>query len=1047
MASDTTIAATERSVGVGGHTPWWRSVAVIPVVGAAALICAAAWGAATFSEQHRARALQGAKLAVEQLATAAEAVVNRQFLQVDGALASVQSLLSRTSDVGAEDFDEQGAIRGLRFLSFQAFAFRDLFLFERHGRIRAAARRLPANWLFPADPETVLRLSAAGAGAIVGPQRNPATGDWVVYMVRRSKVVGLPEAYVAAEVPTSLITTPLSAFADRVGVVVMLERTNGTVLAQLPKRDDAVGRNSTEVLGLDGSGGKVGSSLADADPAPITAVKTTLYSDLMVRVSLDRDAALADWKRDRTHLAWVVSGGCLVLILLAGLVSFGMHRQMVLGAESRRARAVLEDAVEAMSDGFVMWDDHDRLVTCNATYRDLYRLSSPFIVPGALFADVIRGGALAGQYPQAGNNIERFVDEMIAWRQSAEGSFERLLPDGRWLLITERKTASGGYVGIRTDITAFRKALNDLADANGKVGIMLEERETRTKLFDAALNNMTQGLLMVDADSRIIVANGRFRELFDIDHSLDLEAMTLRDVFGILKASKGPFAITADTIVDWQLAIARAHGLGEQVIEGEGERALTVMQRPMPAGGFVATYEDVTDRQRAEKRIRYLAHHDPLTKLQNRAIFRHELEAALLAERPAGAGVALLYLDLDRFKEVNDTLGHPLGDALLVAVAARLKNCLRPGDAIARLGGDEFAVVLTAPSAVQIAETLGDSFIRVICEEFIVEGHRISVGASIGVAVAEVHDVDPDLLLKQADLALYEAKAQGRNRICVFQSEMAEKLQERLRLEADLRRGLERGEFDIDYQPIFALGSDCITGYEALIRWNHPEGGRISPATFLPLAEGNGLINDIGAWCLGRACADMATFPDEPRIAVNVSPVQLKSETLIDAVCEALARSGMQPGRLELEITETALLDEDPRIERNLFALRALGVRIALDDFGVGFSSLNHIRRFPFDKIKIDKVFIREATEKQDSLAIVRSIVNLAEELSMTTTAEGIETEAQLRLVEELGCTEGQGYLLGRPASVSANLLRMIKGQRQGKNGLRTGSQPIARRA
>jgi PAS domain-containing protein len=592
------MTEAERSVGKDGHTAWWRSVAVIPVVGAATLICAAVLGAIAFSEQHRMRSLQSADRAVEQLAATAEAVVNRQLLQVDGALASAQMLLSSPVDVGATEFDENGAKRSLRFFSFQAFAFRDLFLIEQHGRIRAAARRLPTNRLFLADTEAVLRLSAAGAGAgaLVGPQFNPATGDWVVYVVRRSKVAGLPEAYVAAEVPTALITTPLSTFADRAGLVVMLERGDGTVLARLPQRDDVIGKNSAEVLGLDRSGGEADSSVAGPDPAPITAVKTTLYSDLLVRVSLDRDAALADWKRDRTHLVWVVSSGCLVLMLLAGLISFGMHRELRLGAESRRARAMLEDAVEAMSDGFVMWDDQDRLVTCNATYRDLYRLSSPFIFPGALFADVMRGGARAGQYPQAGDDTERFVDEVIAWRRSARGSFERLLPDGRWLRITERKTASGGYVGIRTDITAFKKALNDLADANGKVGIMLAERETRTNLFDAALNNMTQGLLMVDEGGRIIVENGRFRELFDIDHALDLETMTLHDVFALVKATKGPFAATADTIVDWQLTVARAHRLSEQVIEGEMDRSLTVMQRPMPAGGFVATYEDVTDR-------------------------------------------------------------------------------------------------------------------------------------------------------------------------------------------------------------------------------------------------------------------------------------------------------------------------------------------------------------------------------------------------------------------------------------------------------------------
>lgn len=1015
-----------------GNTPWWRYVSGLLVVGALLLCAGLIWSAFAFSDQHRERSLQRAERAVEQLATAAEAIVNRQLLQVDGALASVHLLLSGSSDVSSGEFDEQAAARGLRVLSYQAFAFRDLFLLERDGRIRAAARRIPASRVFPADPEAALRSAGTGAGAIIGPLRNPTTGDWVIYVVRRTQVAGLKDAFVAAEVPTGLVTTPLTTIADRAGLLVMLQRGDGTVVAQLPHREEVIGSRATEPFEFGGPEESDEHIRPGTDNAPISSAKTTLYSDLVVRVVLDRNTALADWMRDRQHLIWVLNGACLVILLLAGLVSFGIYHQGRLAAESRRSQAMLEDAVEAMSDGFVMWDAEDRLVTCNATYRDLYRLSAPFIVEGARFADVMRGGALAGQYPQAGEDIERFVADLIAWRQSAEGSFERLLPDGRWLMVTERRTASGGFVGIRTDITAFKKALGDLASANTQVGIMLEERETQTKLFDTALNNMTQGLLMVGSDGVIIVMNRRFRELFGIGQALERESIALRDMFTAVSQSGEAFAATAGDILRWQETLARSRHFGEQIVVGAEDQALSVTQRPMPDGGFVATYEDVTDRQKAERRIRYLAHHDPLTKLQNRTVFRRELEAALMAERPAGTGVALLYLDLDRFKEVNDTLGHPLGDALLIAVASRLKGCLRSTESISRLGGDEFAVVLTAKSAISLAETLAERFIRVISEEFAVDGHRITVGASVGVAVAEPGDCDADLLLKQADLALYEAKAQGRNRFCVFQSEMAEKLEERLRLEADLRGGLDRGDFDIDYQPIFALGSDRITGFEALLRWNHPERGRISPATFVPLAEDNGLIIDIGAWCVARACADMVAFPGEPRIAVNVSPVQLKSETLSDVVCEALAVSGMPPGRLELEITESALLEDDPRIEKNLFALRALGVRIALDDFGVGFSSLNHLRRFPFDKIKIDQVFVREATEKHDSLAIVRSIVRMAEELSMTTTAEGIETEAQLRLVQELGCTEGQGYLLGRPASITANLLRSIDGAQHG---------------
>jgi diguanylate cyclase (GGDEF)-like protein len=425
---------------------------------------------------------------------------------------------------------------------------------------------------------------------------------------------------------------------------------------------------------------------------------------------------------------------------------------------------------------------------------------------------------------------------------------------------------------------------------------------------------------------------------------------------------------------------------------------------------IVNVVDDVTERRRAADRIAHLAHYDALTDLPNRVLFREQIEREL---RRTGGGeqFALLYIDVDEFKGINDSLGHHVGDELLKAVAGRIRSCLREGDLVARLGGDEFAVIQTAVGDARDVVEFVAQIHQAIRQPYDCLGHLLTTDASIGIALAPQDGTDLDQLIKNADLAMYGAKADGRRTSRFFEPVMDARAKARLTMERDLRQAMVDGGFEIHYQPLVDLGSDEVTGCEALLRWRHPERGMISPAEFIPVAEDTGLIVDLGEWVLRTACAEAATWPDRIRLAVNVSPVQLKCPTLALKITSALAASGLAPNRLEIEITEAVLIRDDETALAILHQLRAIGIRIALDDFGTGFSSLSYLKRFPFDKIKIDRCFVSDITEPDGSAVIVQAVVNIAAARNMTTTAEGVETLQQKEMLRALGCTQMQGYL------------------------------------
>jgi diguanylate cyclase (GGDEF)-like protein len=550
--------------------------------------------------------------------------------------------------------------------------------------------------------------------------------------------------------------------------------------------------------------------------------------------------------------------------------------------------------------------------------------------------------------------------------------------------------------------------------------------QIQNQRFDAALNNMSQGLALFDGAARLVVCNERYRQLYGLSDEQTVPGTSLQDLIGGCRdLANQPFAV--DKVVAAILdRVMRPGPTSHELSFGDG-RIVAVANQPMEGGGWLSTHEDVTERRHTEEKIRRLAENDLLTGVANRVHFLERIEEARRRLDTERLPFSVLMLDLDRFKHVNDSLGHAAGDALLKELAARLKGALRTEDVLARLGGDEFAVIQTPPrdfracdDATEImresAIVLASRIIDLIDQPFDIDGHKVVVGASIGIALAPKDAVHANELMKKADLALYAIKGAGRNGFAFFDQAMAATADERHRLEVDFREGLARNEFELYYQPLVDAHSRRVCGMEALVRWNHPDQGLIAPDRFIAMAEDTGLVGTLGEWILQTACAEAATWPEDVKIAINISPVQFRKTNLLDVIMCALVESGLSPERLEIEITERVLLEWEADHLSTLHQLKNLGISVALDDFGTGYSSLSYLTAFPFDKLKIDRSFTRDLLAHDQCGAIVCAIINLGRSLDMITVAEGVETEAQLQVLRAAGVHQVQGYLIGRPA-------------------------------
>jgi diguanylate cyclase (GGDEF)-like protein len=562
-------------------------------------------------------------------------------------------------------------------------------------------------------------------------------------------------------------------------------------------------------------------------------------------------------------------------------------------------------------------------------------------------------------------------------------------------------------------------------------------------MFDTALNSMLQGMLVWSPEHRLQLVNDRFFIMYGLLPASIGPGMTVREMVDALirlglYLDNEPELVCAD--ITGRLTARRSTQIEKEVRTG---RLVRIAYEPMANGGTVITFDDVTEKRRNEQRIAFMAHHDALTGLPNRVLLQEYMDEAV-GQLGEDRHYAVLCLDLDHFKEVNDTLGHAAGDELLRLVAGRLRHCARDHDMVARLGGDEFAIVLVGPIggpappaslAARVIESIGAPY-RLV-------GRHIVIGTSIGIALFEPGMLGAEFL-KRADVALYRAKEE-RGTFAFYEPGMDAHLKARHELEVDLRLAVQHGEFELHYQPLYNLAEDRVTGFEALVRWNSPTRGQVSPADFIPLAEQTGLIVPIGEWVLRTACGEAAAWPDHVGVAVNLSPVQVKNKRLMTIVRETLEATGLPARRLELEITETVLLQDTEVVMVLLRSLHDLGVRISMDDFGTGYSSLNYLLRFPFDKIKIDRSFISElrgapadteaATAASEALLasarnaaiIVRTMIGLGNNLGIATLAEGVETAEQFAQIRRKGCTEVQGYFLSRPRP--ANEIEAIRQQ------------------
>jgi diguanylate cyclase (GGDEF)-like protein/PAS domain S-box-containing protein len=671
----------------------------------------------------------------------------------------------------------------------------------------------------------------------------------------------------------------------------------------------------------------------------------------------------------------------------------------------------LDAALENMSQGLAMFDAAQHLIVCNRRYAEMYGLTPEQVKSGTTVRQIFEY-RLANGYYQI-RDSERFIE---SWSKDFGENSSRVqeLANGRIINVSRRRTISGGRVVTHEDITEREQLNARLERQNALLKEHEEKLEKQNLVLDTALNNMVHGLAMYDAEQRLVICNRRFADMYALPSELTQPGTALRRIIEH-RVARGEFpGESAEEVIRSARKRLAANESVEYVSQLGDTRHIAVTVQPMPAGGTVTTHYDITAQRRSEAKIEHMALHDTLTELPNRVLLNQRIEQALEEVEPGGV-VAVHLLDLDNFKTVNDTLGHAAGDKLLKLVADRLRTLIRDTDTIARMGGDEFAIIQVAIGQSADATALAYRAIDTVGEPYLIEGREVVIGTSVGIAVAPTDGQTAEQLMRNADLALYRAKADGRRTYRFFEPDMDAQMQVRQALEDDLRKALPGGEFEVHYQPVVNLKSDDVSGFEALIRWRHPEKGLVAPGTFIPLAEEIGFIVPLGEWALREACAAAAKWPGDLKVAVNLSPVQFRGPGLVEVVVSALAASGLPAERLELEITENILLDDSEATISTLYQLRALGVRIALDDFGTGYASLSYLQSFPFDKIKIDRSFVKDIADGVGSLNIVRAVTAMAKGLGMTTTAEGVETKEQLEIVRAEGCTEIQGYLFSKP--------------------------------
>lgn len=748
--------------------------------------------------------------------------------------------------------------------------------------------------------------------------------------------------------------------------------------------------------------------------ARLVAVQPIRGYPLVINVAISEYAALSNWRHRTTLIA--LGTGLAVLCSLLLLYAFnGQYRRLLRSEESlaeREARLAertqelkgvnhrIDSALNNMLQGLAMFDAQTRLVVCNRQYIEMYGLSTDIVKEGCTLRALLEHRVETGTFF---DNIGDYIGQVMRMISTGEPMVTITeLPDGRTFCVTNKPVGDGSWVATHEDISPRKRAERELDRTRNFLNIVIDSVPTPLVVKSAK-------------DNRYILVN-RAAEKFYADKREDIIGKTVFDFFStedaniITSRDRQALDIGHLTFEDYFMRTSKI-----------GERYVTSKRVAIPGANgtpdfLLTVLDDVTERKQNEQKIVHLAHHDPLTDLPNRAAFSAQLDAAIEAATAADSKFALLCMDLDRFKEVNDLFGHAAGDSVLLEIGRRLK--VISGEAfLSRLGGDEFTLIVNGPQP-ESARAVAEQLIAAMTEDIDSDGRKLRAAMSIGIAVFPDDGAEIATLLRNADAALYRAKSEGRGIIRFYEAEMDKLLHDRRALQNDLTDAVKRAELTLYYQPQARVTGQII-GFEALLRWNHPARGFVPPNTFIPLAEENGVIIPIGEWVLREACREAASWPKPLQIAINLSPVQFRHGDLVGLVHSVLLETGLAPERLVLEITEGALMDDYSRAVSLLRRLKSLGVRIAMDDFGTGYSSLSYLQSFPFDKIKIDQTFISNLERNNQSAAIVRAVLGLGQKLNLLVVAEGVENQEQLAILRHEHCDEMQGYLIGRPNPIS----------------------------
>ena len=981
-----------------------------------ALVAAIIIGTFAMVGEFRERALSNSERELENTVLLLTRHFDQQFEDCDVIATNLIAQMQISAIPSAEHFKAQmstpEAHETLRSKASVSSYIGSVNIFDSDGRLINSSDTWPVPPVNISDRGyfKTFKSEPQAAATLTQPVLSAFTGRWTTIVAHRlSGPNGAFLGVMARRIDPASYEKFFASVVLGKGAAIAMFHSDGTLLARFPHVDTMIGRNfkTAPVLQRVLADGRqrtlrVRSPIDQKDRLGSAAMLGRFPIAIVVTRTVS--AALADWGA-QTRL--LVAAAILCAVVIA-FILFLIIRQIARQNRDAQHRLELEKqrldtALNNMTQGLVLYDASARVVTTNQRYLDLHSLSADLVKPGLPFRGLIQLRKDTGTF---NGDVDEFCSSVL--HEVARGRVHhRILEcdDGRAFLIVNKPLTQGGWVATIEDITERRN--------------LEHERDRSYAFLREIIDHIPSQITIKDArDRRYVLSN----QVAETQFGLSRAEIVGRTPFELFDRSVAE-GIAADD--------ERALESGDSLFIDEhrwesktqGSRFITskriVIRDQATAPRYnINVVEDVTERRRADEKIAHLAHYDALTDLPNRVLFRERIEREL-KRAVRGKPFALLYIDIDEFKGINDSLGHHVGDELLKTVASRIRACVKEGDLIARLGGDEFAVIKTGISSAAEVEEFVTPLYEAIRSPCFCLGHQLSTNASIGIALAPQDGTELDQLIKNADLAMYAAKSGGRRTYRFFEPAMGASAKARLTMEQDLRQALASGGFEIYYQPLVNFGSDEVCGCEALLRWRHPERGMISPAEFIPVAEDAGLIDELGDWVLRTACTEAATWPDHIHIAVNVSPIQLKCPTLAIRIASALATSGLKPERLELEITEAVLIRDDEAALAILHQLRGIGVRIALDDFGTGYSSLSYLRRFPFDKIKIDRCFVSDIDAADGSSSIVQAVVNIATALNMTTVAEGVETEAQRALLRELGCTEMQGYLFSaaKPAA------------------------------